>query len=528
MDISVHNTLTGKKEVFVPLKKGQVTMYNCGPTVYDYAHIGNLRSYVFADVLRRMFEYNGYVVNQVINITDIGHLSGDGDEGEDKMTKALKREGKPMTLSAMREVADFYFEKFKDDLSALNIELPTHFPFASDHIAEDIEIIKKLSEKGFTYTTSDGIYFDTSKFPEYGKLGNQVASDNAPTSAQSSGEAKHSRIGVNPEKKNARDFALWKFSSVIPALSRNPETKAETQNWMPDQVRHDDTTLGYDAPFGKGFPGWHIECSAMSRKYLGQPFDIHTGGIDHIPVHHNNEIAQSESAYDTPLAIYWMHNAFLNIPKFNLPLVRNLFNKKMAKSTENFITLQTLIDEGIHPLAYRYLLLTARYSSPVNFSWQALEGAKIAWAKILMHVNELSLDNSLSDPEATKDYRKKFYEYINDDLDTPKALALVWEIIKNESISGKNKYELLLKFDKVLGLEINKTVGIEFPEDLKKFIKNRNIKVEIPTEIQKLIDERNTARAEKDFELSDNLRMQIENLGFVLKDTDSGTEVEKM
>jgi len=272
MDIHLQNTLTGKKELFTPLKESEVTMYNCGPTVYDYAHIGNLRSYVFADVLRRMFEYNGYEVNQVINITDIGHLSNDSDDGEDKMTKALKREGKPLTLPAMREVADFYFGKFKEDLHALNIELPTEFPFASDNIAEDITLIKTLTEKGFTYTTSDGIYFDTAKFPDYGKLGNIP---------QDTGE--HSRIDANPEKKNSRDFAVWKFSpSVIPGLTRNPETK----EWMPDQVRHDEMAIGYDAPFGNGFPGWHIECSAMSKKFLGQPFDIHTGGIDHIPVHH--------------------------------------------------------------------------------------------------------------------------------------------------------------------------------------------------------------------------------------------------
>jgi len=260
--LKLKNTLTGNVEEFKPLNEKEIGMYNCGPTVYNYAHIGNLRAYVFSDTLRRTLEYlyPESKIKQVVNVTDIGHLSGDGDEGEDKMTKALKREGKPMTLEAMRELADFYFLKFKEDLKLLNIETPEHFPFASDHISDEISLINKLIEKKYTYNTSDGIYLDTSRIKEYGKLG-----------LSSSGE---SRITVNPEKKNPRDFALWKF----------------------------DEKLGYIAPFGKGFPGWHIECSAMSMKYLGETFDIHTGGIDHIPIHHNNEIAQSESVTGKPLA----------------------------------------------------------------------------------------------------------------------------------------------------------------------------------------------------------------------------------
>jgi cysteinyl-tRNA synthetase len=449
MTIFLHNTLTGKKEEFKPLKDGFVSMYNCGPTVYNYAHIGNLRSYVFADTLRRVFEYNNYKVNQVINVTDIGHLSSDADDGEDKMTKALKREGKPLTLSAMREVADFYFDKFKADLSALSIETPEHFPFASDHIQEDIDLVLRLTEKGFTYAISDGIYFDISKFADYGKLGNINLSDDG-----------ESRIGENSEKKNQRDFAVWKFNS----------------------------DLGYDAPFGKGFPGWHIECSAMSVKYLGPEFDVHTGGIDHIPVHHNNEIAQSVCAGDS-YARYWLHNAHLNMGE-----------EKMAKSGENFITLQTLRDKNIDPVALRYVFLGARYSSPLQFSWEALEGAQVALKKLREKINSLPANGNIVET--------KFLEYVNDDLDTAKSLALVWDILKDENISDADKKSTILDFDKVLGLQLDK---------VENFV--------IPDNVQNLINQRNIARNSKDFAKSDKLRAEIENLGFEIKDAETGTLV---
>ncbi|MBA3733272.1 cysteine--tRNA ligase [Patescibacteria group bacterium] len=455
-DIFLQNTLSGKKDKFTSITPNQVLMYNCGPTVYNYAHLGNLRSYVFADVLRRMFEYNGYEIKQVINITDIGHLSSDNDDGEDKMTKALKREGKPLTLPAMREVANFYFDKFKEDLLALNIELPSEFPFASDNIQEDIELIKKLGENGFTYTTSDGLYFDTDKFPEYGKLGNIRSVDES-----------HSRIGANPEKRNQKDFALWKFNNE----------------------------MGYETPFGKGFPGWHIECTAMSVKYLGKEFDIHTGGIDHIPVHHNNEIAQAEGA-GYPFARYWMHNAFLTVE-----------SGKMAKSEENFITLNTLKEKSIDPLAYRYLLLSGQYSSPLQFSWEALEGAQTAWKKLKEKISLLSVDIK-PDSENIEKYRNEFSEYINDDLNTPRALSLVWEVLKDQSLGEADKKEMVLRFDKVLGLQLNKHEEFEIPE---------NVKV--------LINERNEARNDKNFEKSDELRKEIEKLGYEIKDTPEGTNV---
>lgn len=465
MDIYIHNTLSGKKELFQPLRSGVVGMYNCGPTVYNFAHIGNLRSYVFTDLLRRMFEYNGVKVTQIINITDIGHLTSDADDGEDKMTKALKREGKPMTLKAMREVADFYFEKFKEDLTSLNIELPTQFPFASDHIDEDIELIKKLAEKGFTYNISDGIYFNTAKFPDYGKLGGLTPIDN-----------EHSRIGLNSEKKNSRDFALWKFNSE----------------------------LGFDAPFGKGFPGWHIECSAMSRKYLDQPFDIHTGGIDHISVHHNNEIAQSEAAYGVPLANYWMHNAWLLIN-----------NGRMGKSEGNFITLQTVKEKGINPLALRYFFLTAQYSTPIEFSWEALQSAETTLKRLKKIVSQrFDLgDSSRSNLKIQDEYYKnKFTEFINNDLDTPKAVALIWDLIKDENISESDKRKMILDFDKFLGLKLDEEEKV----------------AEIPEEVKKLVTERDIARAKKDFDLSDSLRKKIESLGFEVRDMDRSTEIEKI
>ncbi|MES3004639.1 MAG: cysteine--tRNA ligase [Patescibacteria group bacterium] len=462
-DIFLHNTLTGQKEIFKPLKAGVVSMYNCGPTVYNYAHIGNLRSYIFADTLRRVFEYNNLAVTQVVNVTDIGHLSSDGDDGEDKMTKALKREGKPLTLEAMREVANFYFEAFKQDLKSLNIRTPEHFPFASDNIQEDINMILKLTDGGFTYTTTDGVYFDTEKFPEYGKLGNIPKIDDA-----------ESRIGVNNEKKNQRDFALWKFNSE----------------------------LGYEAPFGRGFPGWHIECSAMSVKYLGPEFDIHTGGIDHIPVHHNNEIAQAVCA-GYPYAKYWLHNAHYNIGE-----------EKMAKSGENFITLQTLQSKHIDPLALRYTFLSARYSSPLQFSFESLEGSDSALKRLRKIKSDLnSKVKEESEPVSTlsataTEHKEQFLSYINDDLDTPKALALMWDIIKNENISDSEKHHLLWDFDKVLGLNLDKVEIYVVPKD-----------------ILDLVSKREDARQNKNFEESDRLRTEVAGLGFVIKDTDSGPEI---
>lgn len=452
--ITLSNTLTGKKEAFVPLNEKEVGMYNCGPTVYDYVHVGNLRSYVFADILRRILTWNGYNVRQVVNITDLGHLSSDADSGEDKMTKGLKREGKPLTLEAMRELGDFYTERFIENLQDLNIELPTHLPKASDHIKEDIELIQALEHKGFVYRTSDGLYFDTSKDADYGKLG----------AVELKEDEVHARVAANPEKHNQRDFAVWKFN----------------------------TDLGYESPWGKGFPGWHIECSAMSMRYLGETFDIHTGGIDHIPVHHNNEIAQSESATGKLYVRYWLHNAFVNVE-----------SGKMAKSAGNFVTLNSLKEQNIDPLAYRYWLLTAHYRTQTTFSEEALQAAHNAYKRLRREVSTLPEGGAVHGPAI-----KQFTAYINDDLDTPKAIAYVWELLKDASISPADKRATLLKFDTVLGLKLGESKTIE-----------------IPSEVTELAEKRKTARSQKDWIASDNLREEIKNKGFEIKDTPEGYEI---
>ena len=455
MKLYLHNTLGKEKQEFKTTDgTNNVRMYSCGPTVYNTAHIGNLRAYVFSDILKRTLKCNGYSVKHVMNVTDVGHLTGEADDsGDDKMVKALKREGKEMTLANMRSVADFYFERFKKDLEKLNIELPDAFPFASDHIEEDIEMIQTLLGKGFAYTTSDGIYFDTSKDPNYGKLGGISKDD------------EHSRIELNEEKKNYRDFALWKFSTI--------------------------ENLGFGASFGAGFPGWHIECSAMSLKYLSVPFDIHTGGIDHIPVHHNNEIAQTESATGKKMANFWIHNAFITIGE-----------EKMAKSGENFLSLEYLGKNGVHSLAYRYWLLTGRYSTRMDYSLDAIKAAQTAYEKLHTHFNELSTEDSQTNLNI--DYKNRFNEAINNDLDTPKALAIVWELVKDSSVKDDEKRTTLLDFDKVLGLMLGSVVK----ED-----------IQITSEIQKLLDARKIARENKDWQLSDEIRDKVRELGFEIKDS---------
>ena len=475
-EITLFNTLGKTKQKFVPIKEGHVGMYHCGPTVYDYPHIGNLRAYVFADTLRRVFEYNGYKVNQVINVTDIGHLSSDADEGEDKMTKALNREGKPMTLTAMREIADFYFNSFTEACNELNILPANTYPFASDHIEEDILMINALLDKKIAYKTSRGIYFDTSKKTDYGKLG-QIEGD-------------ETRIGEDSEKRNYKDFAVWKF----------------------------DDKLGYDAPFGKGFPGWHIECSAMSAKYLGETFDVHTGGVDHIPVHHNNEIAQSECAHnDAPLANYWMHNAFLILD-----------GGKMAKSSGLFLTLQTLKDKGISPLEYRYWILTARYSTPINFSYEALEDAKRAYSKLIDSVSALLIEvksNAKNHPKEESEhfinYKNTFTSFVNEDLDTPKAIALMWSILKDLEIESDEKIKLIKDFDKIFGLAIIDSADRK-NEDAKNLID------ELPENVKNLIEEREGARLEKDWQKSDKIRDEIIGLGYEISDSDAGSKISKI
>lgn len=436
-------------------------MYHCGPTVYNYAHIGNLRSYVFADILRRTFEYLGYEIIQVINITDIGHLTSDRDTGDDKMISGLKREGLPLSLDGLKKLADKYEQAFKDDLKTLNIKAPHHFPRATEYLKQEIKLIKLLEEKSFTYKIDDGIYFNTSKLASYGRLGALTPAD-------------ESIARVEKDKKNPRDFVLWKLSK--------------------------DDHLGFESPWGTGFPGWHIECSAMSREFLDQPFDIHTGGIDHIPIHHNNEIAQSEAAYGKPLANFWLHNEFVNIE-----------SGKMAKSEGNIITLKSVMEKGYSPLAYRYFLLMAYYRTPVNFSWEALEAAHNAYRKLKDIVSTWQVDTGLEVKD--EKYLREFKEAIESDLNTPEALAVVWKLVKDESIFPADKKVTLLEFDKVLGLDLEHN---EFEV------------VDIPEEVQKLLEDREKARISSNFQKADELREQIKKLGFVVEDTPSGQKISKL
>ncbi|MFM2357704.1 MAG: cysteinyl-tRNA synthetase [Candidatus Parcubacteria bacterium] len=457
--MKIWNTLTQKKEDFNPIKKGTVGMYNCGPTVYNFAHIGNLRAFLFADLLRRSLELEGFTVKQVMNITDVGHLVSDNDTGEDKMEQGAKKEGK-----SAQELAEFYTQAFFDDLDSLNIpRTKIEFPKATSHIEEQIKLIQKLEEKGFTYATSDGIYFDTSHYKDYGKLGH----------VNLEGQEEGARIGVNTEKKNPTDFALWKLSK--------PSDKRQ-QEW--------------ESPWGVGFPGWHIECSAMSMKYLGETFDIHTGGIDHIPVHHNNEIAQSEGATGKSFVHYWMHSAFVNVQ-----------GGKMSKSKDNFITLETLREKGIHPLSYRYLLLQAHYRAMLNFTWESILGAQIAFENILHFLSHIQNEGVLIDS-----YIKQYKEYIADDINTPQVIALIHQIISDTKQTPEDKKATLYEIDTTLGL------------NLKKLVQEIN---HIPQHIETLTRERDEKRKNKDWKASDELRKTIEQEGYLVEDATEKTIIKK-
>ncbi len=466
MTLTLHNTLSRSKELFVPLKKGEVGLYTCGPTVYHYMHIGNLRSFLFEDILKRALLFNKFKVKHVMNITDVGHLTGenegDADSGEDKMLKGAKRENKTVW-----EVADFYIKAFQRDYTALNLQKPGVWCKATDHIKEQIALIQKLEKKGFTYFKGGNVYFDTSKLNDYGKL----------AKLDLGVEAK-ARVQKDSNKKNSQDFVLW-------------FTKSKFQ----------EQEMKWSSPWGVGYPGWHIECSAMAMKYLGEQFDLHCGGIDHISVHHTNEIAQSEAAIGKkPWVKYWLHNEFLVLGQ----------NEKMAKSGENFITLSTLVEKGYSPLDYRYFCLGTHYRHPLMFSYEALDGAKVARRRLVEKVLEFKKDKSKSSSVKQKAFVLRFTEAINDDLNTPQALAVVWDVVKDEVLSGKDKYSLLLKFDTVLGLGL-------------KSIKEEKI----PVAVVKLAEERLRARQNKEWKKSDELREKISGLGYVVGDTKEGFEIKK-
>ncbi|MDO8264890.1 MAG: cysteine--tRNA ligase [Candidatus Parcubacteria bacterium] len=450
--IKLYNTLSREKEEFKPLEDKKVGLYSCGPTVYWYQHIGNLRSYIFSDILKKTLSYNGLKAKHVMNITDVGHLTSDSDEGEDKIEKAAKKEGK-----TAKEISDYYWDIFRKDFKKLNIAEPNIWCKATEHIKEQINLIKRLEEKGFTYRTNDGIYYDTSKFKDYGKL----------AGLKKEGLKAGSRVEMK-EKKNPTDFALWKFSEK-PGIRQ--------QEWQ--------------SPWGIGFPGWHIECSAMSMKYLGESFDIHTGGEDHISVHHTNEIAQSEAATGKKFVNFWLHGAFLTFK-----------GEKVSKSKGGLYTLSELEEIGFSPLSFRYLCLMAHYKTPLDFSLDNLKNAENSLKRMKNIIEGLK-----DDKKANKEYLGKFEDAINDDLDIPKALAVLWNLVRDKKATGKVK--TIEEMDKIFGLNL--------------FKKEKSA---IPDEVNKLVKERESARKKQDWKKSDEIRKKIEDIGFLIKDTEKGPEIK--
>ncbi len=467
MDIKLFNTLGREKQVFEPIVPGKAGLYTCGPTVYDYQHIGNFRTFMFEDLLKRVLIYNGYDVTHIMNITDVGHLVSDGDEGEDKMEKGSARTGKTVW-----EIAEYYTQFFLDDAKALNILPPTKYTKATDYIQEQIDMVKCLDDKGYTYVTSDGVYFDTSKLKDYGKLAN----------LDIEGLEEGSRIQFSTEKKNKTDFALWKFS---------PKGEQRQMEW--------------DSPWGKGFPGWHIECSAMSKKFLGDTFDIHCGGIDHIPIHHTNEIAQSEACNGKPFVHYWMHGAFLEEE-----------SGKMSKSKGEFLRVETLIKHGYTPLDYRYLCLGTHYRKRLLFSWEILDQAKTAFARLKQNVQQIRDDVKKNfdsrDASMPADEKDKFNEAVNDDLNMPQALAVLWGVIRNDKLSSIEKMNLVNDFNRVLGLDLDKDIEAG----------NTNV----PKEVMELVEKRIAAKKAKDFKKADELRDELKSLGWEVVDKKDGVEVK--
>jgi cysteinyl-tRNA synthetase len=466
--VVLFNTLGRCKQEFEPIDPRLVRVYTCGPTVYNYAHIGNMRAYLFADLLVRILKYAGYPVKHVMNITDVGHLVSDADEGEDKMEKGAQREG----LSAW-EIAEKYTAAFFADSEKLQIRRPDVIPKATDHIGQQIELIRRLEEKGYTYVTTDGVYFDTSCLADYGKL--------ALLDREGLVAGKRVEVGA---KRNKTDFALWKFSGPV------------------------HRQMEWDSPWGRGFPGWHIECSAMSMFYLGEQFDIHTGGIDHIPIHHTNEIAQSEAATGrVPFVKYWMHSDFV------------LFSdrKKMAKSAGNIITVHELEQKGYEPLAYRYLCMTAHYRTVLKLSDQSLRSAATAYDRMRARIQRAraSADRAGGRSDLFHEYRSKIHDALFDDLNSPIALAEFGQAIKDERMSAGEVVELAAEFDAIFGLSL---LGERTVEPLHV----------VPREVQQLAADRERARAARKWEEADRLRVQLNALGYTVTDNlDGSTSVKR-
>ena len=455
MEIYLYNTLTHEKEKFKPINPNEVKMYSCGPTVYSYAHIGNMRAYIFADTLKRMLEYNGLKVNHVMNITDVGHLTSDADTGEDKMEKAARSEGRDPY-----EIAAYYTKYFMDDIKSLNIEIPTTITKATDNIIQMEEMVKEIVDNGYGYETSKGIYFDITKLEKYPVLSNNKLS----------GQEAGARIEVDPEKRNPADFALW--------------IKAPKEHLMK-----------WESPWGLSYPGWHIECSAMSKRFLGENFDIHTGGVDHIPVHHENEIAQCKGAFGHNPANFWMHVEFLLID-----------NGKMSKSLHNVYRIVDLQEKGIEALAYRLFCFSAHYRNKLNFTFEGAKSAQTSLNKlrklyILNKNSDTKIDNNI-----LVEAENKFNEAVNDDLNLPLAMGIVWDLLKKETKS-KQIAELIIKFDKILGLDLINSEKYQIEE-----------RIEIPEEIELLAKQRIEAKQNKDYQRADELRAEVINRGYNIKD----------
>lgn len=464
--MKVYNTLTRQKEEFRPLAGKLVTMYSCGPTVYSTAHIGNLRTYIFMDLIRRVLRYDGYKIKGVMNITDVGHLLADADDGEDKLQKTAREQKKTPW-----EIAAFYSDIFFKDIAALNIAKPEIIAKATDHIPEMIAFVQALMEKGYAYEISDGIYFDISKFPSYGKLSGQSIAE----------KEAGARIEENAEKRHPADFALWK--------------KADKNHIMQ-----------WESPWGMGYPGWHIECSAMSKKYLGEVFDLHTGGIDAVPVHHENEIAQNEALAGKQTVNYWMHGEFMLVD-----------GGKMSKSLGNTYTIDQLREKGYHPLDFRFFCLNAHYRKKLNFTFEGLNAAKTSRERLNAALYKHKNGTAVLSAEKAASYEKEFEDAVNDDLNIPLALAVLFNLVKEPF--SKDVYALALKFDKIFGLSFDKVTEPK-QEDAAR--------TDVPDEVLALSAQRTQAKKEKNFALADELRDKIAALGYSVKDTREGVVIVKL
>ena len=455
-----YNTLSRQKEEFKPINPKFVTMYSCGPTVYNYAHIGNLRTYIFMDLIRRTLKLSGYKIKGVMNITDVGHLMADSDDGEDKMAVAAKKQNKTPW-----EIAEYYSKIFFEDLQKLNIGKPEIIAKATEHIEDMISYVQNLESHGFSYETSDGIYFDIAKFPNYGCLSRANLED----------QLAGARVEVNDEKRHPADFALWKKADPLHIMQ-------------------------WESPWGMGYPGWHIECSAMSQKYLGKTFDIHSGGVDHIPIHHENEIAQNEAITGEKSVNYWIHGEFMLVD-----------NGKMSKSLGNTYTIAQLEEKGYSPLDFRFFCLNTHYRKKLNFTFDGLDAAKVSRERLMQALASHKASSTPTNPDTIAKYKQDFHAAIEDDINVPLALGILFTAIKEPK--SKDIYELALYFDKEFGLSLDQLPAI------------KEESVDVPEEVMALVKKRKEAKKNKDFTLADSIRGEILALGYNVLDTREGVKV---